>query len=171
MLHVMSHRYSPDLPPYTLDLRSFLNSGYTSFQWQPPTPISLVDSDIAFEFQGTGTLTFVRTTKGFEIVGTLTGKALVPCSQCVGNTWIDESFEIAESFIVKSAFDEEVEPKNLPKHGSKLELHPQDFDEPVDLTVPFALGELLRQVLITQLPTASGCFVDPIETCPSFLAV
>ena len=151
-----------------MDLRSFITEGHPSFLWQPPTLITVVDTESAFEFQGTGALRFARTTKGFEVVGTLTGKALVPCSQCVGNTWVEDAFEIVESFSVKSAFDDEDSPAAPPKHGSKLELHPQDFDEPVDLAVPFALGELLRQVLITQLPTSAGCMVEPVEQCPAF---
>jgi hypothetical protein len=160
--------YSPESPPYTMDLRSFIMGGHPSFLWQPPTSITLVDTESNFEFQGTGALHFARTTKGFEVVGTLTGKALVPCSQCIGNTWVEDAFEIVESFRVKSTFDDEESSVAVPKYGSKLELHPQDFDEPVDLTLPFALGELLRQVLITQLPTSSGCVVEPVEQCPSF---
>jgi hypothetical protein len=160
--------YSPEAPPYTMDLRAFITGGHPSFLWQPPTSITLVDTESTFEFQGMGALRFVRTTKGFEVVGTLTGKALVPCSQCMAHTWVEDVFEIVESFRVKSVFDEEESSVAVPKHGSKLELHPQDFDEPVDLAMPFALGELLRQVLITQLPTSAGCVVEPVEQCPSF---
>ena len=167
----IKHTYSPQLPPYTMDLRSFVTNGHPSFVWEPEGAITLVDVESDFEFQGTGVLQFVRTTKGFEIAGTLTGKALVPCSQCVGNTWVEDRFDIVESFSVKSLFEEDDDVKMPPKHGSKLELHPQDFDEPVDFTVPFALGELLRQVLITQLPTSAGCWVNPVENCPSFLSV
>ncbi len=162
--------YSPELPPYTLDLRSFTAARLNpSFMWKPATEITLVDVDNQFEFKGTGTLHFIKTTKGFDIVGTLTGKALVPCRQCVGNTWVEDQFDVLESFQVQSVYDGMADDtlKQLPKKGGTLELHPQDFDEPVDVAVPFALGDLLRQVLITQLPVSSGCWVIPTEACPA----
>jgi hypothetical protein len=170
MSQSVKRSYIPDAPPYTLDLRPFLAGTSISLPWQPTQVITLHDADSEFTFEGMAVLNLVRTTQGFDIVGTLTGKALVPCSQCIGNTWVEDTFEIAESCSVRSVFDVEDEKKPVaPKAGSKLELHPQDFDEPVDLNEPFGLGELLRQVLITQLPAAAGCYTQDSETCPSFL--
>ncbi len=167
----MLQHASPYLPPYTVDLRPFLASSNTTLVWAPSTPITLTDVDSEFEFTGTATLLLTKTIQGFTLTGTVQGKALVPCSQCIAQTWYEDAFELDEAFMVKttaSTFYPHAADTTLKQTG-KIELHEQDFEELVDPTVPFALGDVVRQVIITQLPIAAGCFVLPPEVCPQLL--
>ncbi len=139
--------------------------------WAPSTPITLTDTEIDFEFIGMATLLFTKTIQGFTLTGTVQGKALVPCSQCIHQTWYEDAFEVDEAFMVKttaSTFYPHAA-DTTQKQTGKIELHEQDFEELVDPTIPFAVGELVRQVIITQLPIAAGCFVPPPEECPQLL--
>jgi uncharacterized metal-binding protein YceD (DUF177 family) len=145
--------------PHTVALLPFIYGPDPSLHWQAPLAFETPELEALVEAH----LTFNKTSTGFTVKGTLTGKAKAPCTNCVGNTWVTlEADDVNERFALKQLADLSTPP-------DQQELLPDDFYELVDANLPFDVAELIRQLTIMALPPWANCEL-PLDECPTALA-
>jgi uncharacterized metal-binding protein YceD (DUF177 family) len=146
--------------PVRVDLQAFVNSQETAMPL-PQTTFGFNDTssfdatDVVQDVKAVGkmTLKLVRTSIGFNLVGTVEAWVWAPCQQCVASVPLLLSVPLQETF----AFSHLKEPVTASSKHHPVELFQDDFYEVVDVRQPFSVNEVVRQVLLTQIPISVAC--------------